>query len=71
MEAGLGPIREPDGLLPGSDDRPEPGLHRHLEDGIPHMVVLGDHVLGICNLWSKIIHSRKSGLHIDIVVESM
>ena len=23
-------------------DRPEPGLHRRLEDGIPHMVVLGD-----------------------------
>ena len=22
VEAGLGPIREPDGLLPGSDDRP-------------------------------------------------
>ena len=25
----------------------------------------------LCNLWSKIIHLRKSGLHIDIVVESM
>ena len=25
----------------------------------------------LCNLWSKIIHVRKSGLHIDIVVESM
>ena len=22
VEAGLGPVREPDGLLPGSDDRP-------------------------------------------------
>ena len=25
----------------------------------------------LCNLWSKIIFLRKSGLHIDIVVESM
>ena len=25
----------------------------------------------LCNLWSKIIHLRKSGLHIDIVLESM
>ena len=25
----------------------------------------------LCNLWFKIIHLRKSGLHIDIVVESM
>ena len=25
----------------------------------------------LCSLWSKIIHLRKSGLHIDIVVESM
>ena len=25
----------------------------------------------LCNFWSKIIHLRKSGLHIDIVVESM
>ena len=25
----------------------------------------------LCNLWSKIIHLRKSGLHIDMMVESM
>ena len=25
----------------------------------------------LCNLWSKIIHLIKSGLHTDIVVESM
>ena len=33
QQAGLGPVREPDGLLPGSDDRPADLLIPHWSGG--------------------------------------